>query len=154
MGGATRPWINEATVAKISAADIINLGLTEEMYNAVLNGTAFESLIGGIIENKASALEGRIGSALYTTTAQPNAANIKRAELCQIAAEMVQIRINIILGEIKGRGQEVDVRYLPEFTQRKAYLDEAEGLLSNLTISGYSGGVCVTSHFGREGHYA
>ena len=115
------------------------------MYSPCLNAEyTFDDFLASIITEQSEALAGRIGQSTYDTFLQPAASYIKRAEKCFVAAEMVQRRINIILGNVVGAGQEIDTRN--ERAQRKAYLDEAEAWLSNISSADYSGGVIITEH--------
>lgn len=137
-------------MAKITAQQIIDLGFTFAMFN-MDNNTDFTVFIDAIITEQADILLGRVGSAAYNSTTAPTNKYVERAEKCLSAAELVQRRINIILGNVTGAGREIDVSH--EGAQKKAYLDEADRWISKI-ISGvtsdsndFASGVLVTSHF-------
>jgi hypothetical protein len=138
---------------KNTAADITDLGFTKEMFGKE-DDTAFEAFITAIISEQAGILEGRIGSTLYADTSLPNATYNKRAEKCFVAAEMVQRRINVILGNVVGNGREIDISH--EGAQKNAYLREAEQWISRLVSGGgpdsanFASGALVTGHFGDD----
>ena len=139
----------EAFVAKIDTSDITGLGFINEMYSSIApTGVEFESMIEEIIAEQSAILEGRIGAGVYASTNQPTADYVKRAEKCLIATEMVQRRINVILGNAAGSGQEINISH--EAAQKKAYLDEAEKWITKLGDGDYAGGVAESSHFRRN----
>ena len=139
-------------MAKINTSDIIGLGFIKEMYSSLApTEEDFETLIGGIISEQSAILEGRLGLDVYATPAQPISDQVKRAEKCLAAAEMVQRRINVILGNTVGTGQEISISH--EAAQKKAYLDEAEKWITKLGDGDYAGGVSESSHFRHHGAY-
>jgi hypothetical protein len=136
---------------RINADKILDLNFTPELFNK----TSEEDLIlfiDTVIEEKSGLLSGRLGTTIYNSTTAPTVAYVKRAELCLVAAELVQRRINIILNNVIGAGKEIDISH--EGAQKKAYLDEAEYWISRLaagitadTNSDFATGVLITSHF-------
>jgi len=135
-------------MAKVTATDITGLGFIKEMYSSLAStDEEFESLIGEVISEQSAILEDRIGSDVYAST-EPLASSVKRAEKCLVAAELVQRRINVILGNAVGAGQEINISH--EAAQKKAYLDEAEKWIARLGEGDYAGGVVETSHFDRH----
>jgi hypothetical protein len=150
-GDRRRVTIGARRMAKININDITGLGIIKEMYSAIAPTEAeFENLIGEIISEQSAILEGRIGSDVYASVIQPTAGYVKRAEKCLVAAEMVQRRINIILGNAVGAGQEINISH--EAAQKKAYSDEAEKWITKLGDGDYSGGVAESSHFRHHHH--
>jgi len=136
-------------MAKITITDITGLGFIKEMYSSLApSEEEFEAFIGEIISEQSVILEGRIGSGMYASMVEPLAGFVKRAEKCLAAAEMVQRRINVILGNAVGAGQEINISH--EGAQKKAYLDEAEKWIAKLGEGDYAGGVVETTHFSRH----
>ena len=142
-------------MAKISYQEIKDLGFVQGMYPGLAGDeTSFNALIASVIAEQAPLLEGRIGSTVYASTTAPTSVYVARAEKCRVAAEMVQRRINIILGNAVGNGQEIDISH--EGAQKKAYLDESEMWIAKLAtgVTSDSGefacGSLVTSHFEED----
>jgi len=136
-------------MAKTVTSDITGLGFIKEMYSSLAStDEEFEVLIGEVISEQSAILEGRIGQDAYTASTEPLASSVKRAEKCLVAAELVQRRINIILGNAVGAGQEINISH--EAAQKKAYLDEAEKWIAKLGEGDYAGGVVESSHFDRH----
>jgi hypothetical protein len=136
-------------MAKIDVSDITRLGFIKEMYSSLASTeAAFEALIGEVISEQSQIFQGQIGSDVYAASTEPVSGFVKRAEKCLVAAEMVQRRINIILGNAVGNGQGIDISH--EAAQKKAYLDEAEKWIIKLGDGDYAGSVVETSHFGRH----
>lgn len=152
---------------KITKDDIAGpkgLGFIREMFGAICpDEAAFELFITGIIADQALELEGRIGTTAYNDLATPNAIYVKKAERCLVAAEMIQRRINVLLGNAAGAGQELDTSN--EHKQRQAYLDQVFGNLkasppvigliekivtgSSADGQDFASGALVTGHFGE-----
>lgn len=134
-------------MAKITATDITDLGFIKEMFPKLApTDAAFTTFINGIIAEQAEILEGLVGSSVYASTTLPTSTRVKRAERCLVAAEMVQRRINVILGNSIAVGQEIDISH--EGAQKKAYATEAEALITKLGGNDdYAGGVNESSHF-------
>ena len=134
---------------KVEAQEIMDLGFTAEMFKKE-TGSGFSGYIDGIISEQSVILQGRVGTSKYGSTTSPAKDYIKRAEKCLVAAELVQRRINIILGNAVGAGREIDISH--EGAQKKAYRDEADDLIaklaSNVTSDSndFASGVLVTSH--------
>jgi hypothetical protein len=136
---------------KIVPVDVTALGFTAEMLGKK-SESDFEDLIDSIISEQALLLQGRIGSAAYASASSPTKDYVKRAELCLVAAEIVQRRMNVILGNAVGAGRELDISH--EGAQKKAYKDEAEALISRIAASvtsdpgsDFASGALVTDHF-------
>jgi hypothetical protein len=137
-------------VSKVVAQDIINLGFKKELFK-IQNDGDFTTLINDVIADQALLLEGRVGSAMYALTTSPQKDYVKRAEKALCAAEMIARRINIILSNVTGAGQELDTS--SEEKQRKAYLDEAGNWITSVgtyadSLGDCSFGVAISSHFG------
>ncbi len=150
---------------KITAKDITDLGFTQAMFSVIAKtDTAFGELITGVIAEIALELEGRIGSTAYNDATVPNATYVKLAEKCLTAAEMLQRRINVMVQNVHGGGQEFSTD--AERKQRQDYLDKVFGnTRANPPVTGliekivagsstdgadFSCGSVVTSHFGDD----
>jgi hypothetical protein len=142
-------------MAKITKDDIRGprgLGFTREMYGAIVkNDMEFDALVDAVISEQADILSGRIGSTAYNLAA--NLTNVKKSEKSLSAAEMVGRRINIILGDAVGGGQDANKTYDLRL-QRDKYLDDAEIWIAKIAqgvtadpASDFSSGSLVTSHF-------
>jgi hypothetical protein len=140
---------------KITKDDIIGptgLGFVLELYSIIApDQTAFEILVNAVIAEQAAELQERAGLAVYDAAA--NLTYVKKAEKCLTAAEMIQRRINIVLGTRSGSGEPPDTR--SEQQQRKDYLDKAEEWIAKLAqgvttdpSANFASGALVTSHFG------
>jgi len=139
---------------KITKDDIIGptgLGFTKELYSIIApDQTAFESLVDAVIAEQSGELVARVGSGVYDAAA--NLTCLKKAEKCLAAAEMIQRRINIVLGTRAGSGEPPDTR--SEQQQRKDYLDQAEIWISKLAqgvttdpSANFASGSLITGHF-------
>ena len=135
---------------KNEAKDIKSLGFTFEMFS-LADDTAFDIFIGEVLDEQAKILEGRLGTETYNAVVPPWQENVKRAEKAMVAAELIGRRINIILSNVSGAGQEIDTKN--EEKQRLKYEIEEEDLIGKLISGisleqqGFSSGVLVTSHF-------
>ena len=139
-------------MAKIIASNITDLGFIPEMFGKTdANFTAF---IDVVIAEQSKLLEGRLGASQYADTTSPTKEYIARAELCKVAAEMIQRRINRVLGNVVGTGSALDIEM--EKKQRQDYLDEAEMLIEKIVSgitadsSDFESGVLETSHFDED----
>lgn len=136
-------------MAKITAQDIIDLNFVAEMFGKT--SATFNAFIDLVIAAQAAILSGRIGSSKYASTASPTKEYIARAELCLVAAEMIQRRMNRILGNVVGTGNALDITM--ERKQRQDYLEEAEELIQKIVSgvtadsSDFASSVLETSHF-------
>jgi hypothetical protein len=135
--------------------DIKDLGFIQAMYGVIASDDlAFAALIDAVLAEQALILEGRIGSTAYASTTSPMKDYVKRAEKCLAAAELVQRRINVILGNAVGSGQDIDISH--EGAQKKAYRDEADMWMGKIVAGAgqdnqdFACGSLVTSHFGDE----
>jgi hypothetical protein len=115
-------------MAKITRYDLIGptgLGFVQAMFSVIApDDLSFEQFVDAVIAEQALILEGRVGGAAYTATTGPTKDYVKLAEKFLAAAELVQRRINIILGNAQGAGQELDTSN--ERKQRSDYLSQAE----------------------------
>lgn len=116
-------------MAKTSVTEIIDLGFVPEMFGKA-DDAGLVTLVTAVLAEQSALFSARIGASAYDATTQPAQAFVKRAELCLCAAELVQRRINILLGNAVGNGQELDVS--PAEQQRSAYLAEAEALIGKI----------------------
>jgi len=136
---------------KVISQEIISLGFTPEML-LKKSASEFEDFIDSVISDQALLLQGRIGSTAYASASSPTKDYVKRAELCLVGAEIVQRRINVILGIAIGAGREIDISH--EGAQKKAYKDEADMWIAKITAgatadqsSDFATGTLVTDHF-------
>lgn len=136
-------------MAKIEAQTIIDLNFVAEMFGKT--SATFNAYIDLVITEQAKILEGRIGASNYALTTSPAKEYIARAELCLVAAEMIQRRMNRILGNVVGTGNALDITM--ERKQRQDYLDEAEEIMQKIVAgvtadsSDFASGVLESSHF-------
>jgi len=137
-------------MAKVTAQEIVDLGFTPEMFKKTDDGGLL-NFVDDIIAEQSLILQGRIGSTYYNSTSSPTKDYVKRAEKCMVTAEVIQRRINIILGNVVGAGQPIDI--LHEGTQKKIYKEEADSLIEKIIAGGtsdssdFASGVLITSHF-------
>ena len=139
-------------MAKITVSDLKSLGFTREMFVPIAaDDTAFDDLLTTIIAEQALQLSGRIGTTAYNDAASPNADYVKMAEKYLSAAELIQRRINVLLGNSVSAGQELATAN--ERNQRKDYLAQADGWIakvvagSTIDSADFASGALVTSHF-------
>lgn len=137
-------------MAKNTNTDIKDLGFTKEMFKQA-DDSALNTYIDAILAEQTKILEGRLGSTIYDSTTSPEQDYVKRAEKALVAAEMVGRRINIILNNIAGAGQEIETGN--EEKQKERYASEAEKWITRL-IAGmsadsgdFASGVLETTHF-------
>jgi len=143
-------------LSKITAQNIKDLGFLQALFSVMAaDETAFTALITAVISDKSLELQGRIGTTAYDDATVPRATYVKLAEKYLAAAEMVQRRINIVLGTRGGTGDPPDTR--SEQQQRKDYLDQAEVWIAKVAQSvttdpsaDFACGALVTSHFGDD----
>ena len=140
-------------MAKTTVQNILDMGFKKELFQKDTDAL-FETLITEVITEQAAILEGCIGSTLYASATSPQKEYVQRAEKVMVAAELVQRRINIVLGNAVGVGQELDIS--SEKKQQRDYAAEAENLILKLTTyTSYDrGDVCfgaaISSHFGDD----
>lgn len=138
-----------AYMAKVTAQNITDLNFVPEMYGKTTAN--FSAYIDAVIAEQSKILEGRVGVSNYALTTSPAKEYIARAELCLAAAEMIQRRMNRILGNVVGTGNALDITM--ERKQRQDYLDEAEKIIQKIVdgvtadSSDFASGVLETSHF-------
>jgi hypothetical protein len=133
-------------VSKVTPQNLIDMQFSPEQFNAVMDFTAF---LQAIIDNQELLLSGRMGSTVFNSATTAIAEQVKRASLCLSAAELLQLRINRLSGNVDADSA-VIIRVLQD--ARKQYLNEAEDKTSRLVSSGaaadsgnYAGGVLATS---------
>ncbi len=130
-------------MVKVTPSDIAFLGFSQALFPSLCETEEdFATLIQEIITEQSEILESRVGTDVYASTSAPTATYVKRAEKCLVAAELVQRRINIILGNSIGAGNEIDISH--EGAQKRAYLDEAERLIAKTGADDYSGSVATS----------
>lgn len=131
--------------SKIAPQNLIDVQFVAEQFNTVTNFTTF---LQSVIDNQELLLSARLGSIFDSaTTAISN--QVKRASLCLCAAELLQLRINRLAGNVDEKSA-VIIKVLQD--ARQEYLDEAEEKMTRLVSSGasadtgnYAGGVLATS---------
>lgn len=133
---------------KTTASEILDLGFTPEMFRK--NDSTINAYIDAVIIKKSKILEGRIGSTSYASATSPTQDYVKRAEECIVAAELLQRRINVIVGNLEG-AEGLDLFKIRR--NREEYVEEAEALIQKI-VSGvtadssvFATGVLETSHF-------
>ena len=131
-------------MAKVTASEIIALGLTREMFRQD-SDDALTTLITGVITEQAALLAGAVGSSVYDSESTPIPEKVKRAEKCLSAAEMLRIRKNIRLGDVTGEGKDINLTWLDK--QIAAYETEAGAVITALSGCDFSTGVLESSHF-------
>lgn len=114
-------------MAKNTITEIIGLGFTRDMFNKDEDAD-FEALINAVLADETAILSGRIGSTLYGSSTAPLSTYIKRAERSLVAAELVQRRINTVLGQAVANPEGPDTSALQK--QRADYLADAEQWLA------------------------
>ena len=134
-------------MAKITSKDLINLGFTQELFHKDVTGD-FETFIEEIIAEISINLQNKVGATTYASTISPTKDYIKNTEKCLVAAELLQRRINIVLGDTSVEGEARDVKN--ERQQRNDYLNKASDWfmkISPLTANEFSTEMLETSHF-------
>lgn len=137
-------------MAKVTVQEVRDLGFTPEMFRQPEN--MFDILLDAVISEQAIILEGRIGAAAYAATSSPAKDYVKRAEKCLAAAELVQRRVTIILGNVTGGAFPVSTS--GEDRQKQAYKDEADMWITKIVAGAetdsndFVSGSLVTNHFG------
>lgn len=119
-------------MAKNTITEIIDLGFMRDMFGKD-EDAEFETLINAVLAEETAILSGRAGSMLYASSASPLKEYIKRAERSLVAAELVQRRINTVLGQATGNPEGPDTSALQK--QRADYLADAEQWLAK-AVSG------------------
>lgn len=111
--------------------------------------TPFTDFIQPVINTKSTELKNRVGATAYDNA--DVADDVKRAELCLVAAELFRRRINIVLLMVQPG---ITVNTKPEQDQIKNYSDEVNDVLIPKIIEGsptegsdFATGALVTSHF-------
>ena len=139
-------------MAKATSQEIIDRNFVAEMFGKT--SANFGAFVDTVIAEQSKILEGRVGVSSYALTTSPAKEYIARAELCLTAAEMIQRRMNRILGNVVGTGNALDITM--ERKQRQDYLDEADALVLKI-VSGitadsddFAFGYVKASHFGDD----
>jgi len=132
-------------MSKVNTDDIKALGFTPEMFG-LADDASLDIFIQPVIDDASAMLKGILGASLYDSTTQPVAYQVKRAEACLVAGELMQRRINRILGNVTGAGEEINTRN--ESKQLDRYRIEAENLIAVLTGDTSDAiGINTSSHF-------
>lgn len=112
--------------------------------------TPFTAFVQPVINTESAKLQNRVGSAAYDNA--DVADDVKRAELCLVATELLRRRINIVLLMVQPG---ITINTKPEQDQIKNYTDEVNEVLIPKIIEGsptegsdFATGALVTDHFG------
>ncbi len=133
---------------KTTASEIKDLGFNPQMFRKEDN--TFDAYLDDVITEKSVILQGRIGSTTYASSTSPTKDYVKRAEKCLVAAELLQRRINFMLGNVEGE-EGSDLAKARQ--SKKEYLEEAEALIVKIVAGittdndNFTSGVLETSHF-------
>ena len=125
--------------------DIKDLQFVPEHFNAVLD---FDAFLQGIIDEQEALLSDRVGVSVLSNSSL--AIHVKRVEKCLTAAELLQLRINRLSGN-------VDVESAALISQlkkaRQDYQDEAERIIPRLVAGSVSDGSDVAFGFNSSSHF-
>lgn len=132
--------------SKTTPQNLIDLQFVAEHFNPVVNFTAF---LQSVIDRQEALLAARLGSSLFDSAVTALADQVKNAALCVCAAELLQLRINRLSGNVDPDSVAL-LRALQ--STRNDYLKTVEEKVSRLVTSGaaadssgYSGGVLTSS---------
>jgi len=139
-------------MAKNTAAEIVDLGFTKEMFG-IKSDIEFTPFLDKVLAIQGGLLSGRIGAASYASATSPAQDYVKQAEACVVAAELCRRRILRLATESKTEDG-TDAKKLR--TTRKEFIEEAEALIVKINAgtatdgSGFASGVSVSSHFAED----
>jgi hypothetical protein len=137
-------------MAKITAQTLKDAGFIPEMFGLVT--ATFDAFLTGVITEQAAILSGRIGAAIYGSSATPTADYVKRGEKALCLVELWDRRITRKLGQTKGEDISIDA----ELKARDKAAEEANFYIVRLdSVSGgdYAGEVIETEHDQTLGGY-
>jgi len=128
--------------------DIKDLQFVAEQFNGVVD---FDAFLQGVIDEQEALLSDRVGLSVFSASAF--ATHIKRVEKCLVAAELLQLRINRLSGNV-----DADTAALMSQLKkaRQDYQDEAERIIPRLVAGSVSDGSdvgfgsTVSSHFDSQ----
>ena len=135
---------------KTTAQEYIDRGYTREMFRKSTEQD-FAAFLSGVIDEQSGLLEGRIGSAVYGSVEAVKAAAVTRVERLLVLAELLSIRIDVVLGNVDAADGD-DMLKLRR--NRGEYLAESETLVNRLAQglptagSDYAGAVLESEHPG------
>jgi hypothetical protein len=135
-------------VTKATPQDIKDLGFVTEEFGSPADFTAY---IQAVLDEQEALLSDRVGAAAMSVSSL--ATNIKRAEKCLAAAELLQLRINRLAGNVDSDTAGL-ISQLGK--SRQNYLDEAEKIIPRLVAGSVSDGTdatfgsTVSSHFDSD----
>jgi hypothetical protein len=136
-------------MAKITPADLTDMGFTKEMFNGVND---LELFLAKTITEQADLLADRIGSSKYNSSVASTVRQVTRTEKCLIVAELCKLRKVKLIGTALANGEEAKTSGLDK--QITDYTNEAEALIGKITAGAtidaedFSSGALVTDHFG------
>ena len=135
-------------MAKIDKNDVKNTLLFSHEAFGLADASALDVFIDAVITDVSAMLAGVLGS-VYNSVTEPAASQVKRAELCLTVAELLERRINKLLSNVTGAGEELDTRN--EQNQLDHYETEAISLVSILLGDiDFSFGISNSTHFVDE----
>jgi len=118
--------------SKITPQNLIDVQFVAEQFNTVANFTVF---LQSIIDNQEAILAARLGDSVFNSATTEISNQVKRISLCLCAAELLQLRINRLAGNVDADSAVV-IKVLQD--ARKEYLKEADDKLSRTISSGSS----------------
>jgi hypothetical protein len=131
--------------SKIDPENLIDLQFSAEQFVS----DDFETLLQDVIDAQEAELFTRLGSPIFDSVATAIVTQVKRLSLCLCAAELLQLRINRLSGNIDADSATI-ISVLQE--ARKEYLREVDTKGARLIATGsaadsgnYAGGVLTTS---------
>lgn len=133
-------------MAKITTDDIKALGFIQEIFG-LSDASEFDAMLQNVIDEESAVIAGLLGS-LYNTESDPDKTYIKQLEKVSVAAELLQRRINRILSNVSGSGEEISTAH--ERKQRDDYLKQREQLFDTLLgDTNFATGALVTESVKR-----
>lgn len=132
--------------SKTTPQNLIDLQFVAEHFNATVS---FNTFLQGVIDRQEAALSARLGATTFNSATTAIADQVKNAALSLCAAELLQLRINRLSGNVDADSATL-IRALQ--SSRSEYLNSAEEKISRLISSGasadsggYAGSVVTTS---------
>lgn len=132
-------------MAKVLPQDIKDLQFVAEQFNSVVD---FDAFVQAVIDEQEALLVDRIGSVAFATTGL--SVHIKRAEKCLVAAELLQLRINRLSGNIDA---ETAVLISQLKKNRQDYLDQADRVVPRLVAGSVSEGSDAAFGYASSSHF-
>jgi hypothetical protein len=130
---------------KATPADIKALQFVPEEFNGV---TDFDAFLQGVLDEQEALLTDRVGAATVSNPALVT--HIKRVEKCLTAAELLQMRINRLSGNLDANTAGL-ISQLKK--ARQDYQDEAERIIPRLVAGSVSDGSDGAFGFTSSSHF-